>query len=132
MSASIPAEIPDDCIVYRPARLTNIKPDGTPQSDCFADLAAPDESAYYMSVYFADEMAEAGVTVRDLQEHRGSRWTILECSARELRAQGEALWRDPNDAFPGHGASKRADGSERSRGQKRQLAKVYKVAPGLS
>jgi len=103
-----------------------------PQSDCFSDKGTDDGASYYMSVYFADEMAAAGRGVRDLQAHWGDAYVVLEFEASELRAEGEDLWRDPNGEFPGHGACKRADGSERTRGQKRQLAKRSKIASELT
>jgi hypothetical protein len=131
VSAEIPDEIPPDCMVYRVAKKRDIKPNGTPQSDCFSDKEADDGSSYYMSVYFSDEMQPAGKSVKDLQQEWGSEYTVLAFSAAELRDQGERLWRDSNDEFPGHGACKRADDAERTRGQKRKLAKIAKIAPEL-
>lgn len=132
MPAEAPDDVPPDCTVYRVAKKAYIKPDGTPQSDCFADKGLEDGSSYYMSVYFSDEMDLAGKSVLDLQANWGDDYTVLAFSAGDLRAQGERLWRDPNEEFPGHGACKRADDAERTRGQKRKLAKVAKVAPELS
>ena len=131
MPTDIPDEVPPNCTVYRVAKKRDIKPDGTPQSDCFSDKGRADGSAYYMSVYFSDEMQLAGRSVSDLQKVWGSEYTVLEFRASDLQEQGERLWRDPTDEFPGHGACKRADGAERSRGQKRKLAKIAKVVPGL-
>lgn len=131
MHSEIPEDVPQDCIVYRVAKKAHIKPDGTPQSACFSDKGH-DEDSYYMSVYFSDEMELAGKTVTDLQRHWGDAYTVLALSAAELRDQGERIWRDPNDEFPGHGACKRADGSERTRGQKRCIARIAKIAPELS
>ena len=131
MQSEIPKGVPQDCIVYRVAKKAYIKPDGTPQSDCFSDKGH-DEDSYYMSVYFSDEMESAGKTVTDLQQHWGDAYTVLALSSAELRDQGERIWRDPNNEFPGHGACKRADGSERTRGQKRCIARIAKIAPELS
>lgn len=131
MHSEIPEGVPQNCIVYRVAKKEYIKPDGTPQSACFSDKGH-DEDSYYMSVYFSDEMELAGKTVTDLQRHWGDAYTVLALSAAELRDQGERIWRDPNDEFPGHGACKRADGSERTRGQKRYIARIAKIAPELS
>ncbi len=131
MEADIPDEIPPDCTVYRLAKKSDIKPDGTPQSDCFSDKAADDGSSYYMSVYFLDEMQLAGKTVLDLQKVWGLEYTVLALNATDLRKQGERLWRDTRDEFPGHGACKRADGAERTRGQKRKIAKIARIAPEL-
>jgi hypothetical protein len=129
--AEIPDEIPPDCTVYRLAKKRDIKPDGTPQSNCFSDKSAEDGSSYYMSVYFSDEMVLAGKSVSDLQQEWGSEYTVLAFGAEDLRKQGERLWRDPKGKFPGHGACKRADGTERTQGQKRNLAKIAKIAPQL-
>ncbi len=131
MSIEIPDEVPPDCTVYRLAKNSDIKPDGTPQSDCFSDKAAGDGSAYYMSVYFSDEMQAAGESVLDLQQKWGPEYTVLAFRAADLREQGERLWRDPRGEFPGHGACKRADGAERSRGQKRKLARIARISPEL-
>ena len=114
------------------AKKAYIKSGGTPQSDCFADKRSEDGSSYYMSVYFSDEMELAGKSILDLQASWGKEYTVLAFTASDLRTQGERLWRDPTGGFPGHGACKRADGSERTRGQKRNLAKVAKVASELS
>lgn len=131
MPRNVPDEVPQDCTVYRVAKKSYIKPDGSPQSDCFSDKGTSDET-YYMSVYFSDEMESAGKTVDDLQKIWGDDYTVLAFSAADLRDQGERVWRHPNGQFPGHGACKRADGSERTRSQKRKLAKIAKVAPELS
>jgi hypothetical protein len=131
VAVEIPDEIPPDCMVYRLVPKDKIKPDGTPQSNCFSDKAAEDGSSYYMSVYFSDEMQLAGKSVSDLQQAWGPKYTALAFSAEELRKQGERLWRDSRGEFPGHGACKRADGAERTQGQKRNLAKIARVAPEL-
>lgn len=132
MPRRTPDDVPPDCTVYRVAKKAYIKPDGTPQSDCFADKGFEDGSSYYMSVYFSDEMELVGESVLDLQAIWGEDYTVLAFNANDLRVLGERLWRDPNDAFPGHGACKRADGTERTRSQKRKLAKIAKIAPELS
>jgi hypothetical protein len=131
VSAEIPDEVPADCTVYRLAKKSDIKPDGTPQSNCFSDKAAEDGSSYYMSVYFSDEMELAGKSVLDLQQEWGSEYTVLVFRAEDLRKQGERIWRDSKGAFPGHGACKRANDTERTQGQKRNLAKIAKIAPEL-
>jgi hypothetical protein len=131
VSAEIPDEVPDDCTVYRLAKKSDIKPDGTPQSNCFSDKAAEDGSSYYMSVYFSDEMELAGKAVSDLQEEWGDEYTVLAFRAEDLRKQGERIWRDAKGPFPGHGACKRANDTERTQGQKRNLAKIAKIAPEL-
>lgn len=80
-----------------------------------------------MSVYLEDEMRAAGETAQSLQDHwnkDGDHYTIVQFVARKLRREGEKIWRDPTDEFPGHGACKRSDDSERTRGQKRNLAKL--------
>jgi hypothetical protein len=130
VSAEIPDDVPPDCMVYRLAKKSDIKPDGTPQSNCFSDKAAEDGSSYYMSVYFSDEMVLEGKSVSDLRQEWGSEYTVLAFGAEDLRKQGERLWRDPKGTFPGHGACKRADDSERTQGQ-RNLAKIAKIAPEL-
>ncbi len=85
-----------------------------------------------MSIYFADEMAAAGLSALDLQKHWGvERYTVVAFTAKDLRDQGERLWRDPNEDFVGHGACKRDGGSERTRSEKRNLAKLAKVVDGL-
>lgn len=117
-------QIPPDCVVYRAVKLIDLKPDGAPQSGCFSDLADADGSKDYMSVYFADEMAANEVSVKDLAAHWGERYAIVEFTAADLAAEGEAVWRDPDGEFPGHGACKRADGSKRTVGQKRRIAKL--------
>ena len=132
MAVEIPDEIPPDCTVYRPIPKENIKPNGTPMSSCFSDKAAEDGSSYYMSVYFSDEMERAGKSVLDLQQAWGSKYIVLAFSAGELREQGERLWRDSMGEFPGHGACKRADGAERTQGQKRNLAKIARIPPELT
>jgi hypothetical protein len=131
VAAEIPEEIPPDCMVYRLAKKSDIKPDGTPNSSCFSDMAAEDGSSDYMSVYFSDEIQAAGKSVSDLQQAWGPKYTVLAFRAADLREQGEQLWRDPIDEFPGHGACKRADGAKRTLGQKRNLAKIARVAPEL-
>jgi hypothetical protein len=131
VAAEIPDEIPPDCTVYRLAKKCDIKPDGTPKSSCFSDKAAEDGSSNYMSVYFSNEMQAAGKSVLDLQQVWGSKYTVLAFRAADLRKQGEQLWRDPIDEFPGHGACKRADGANRNLRQKRNLAKIARVAPEL-
>lgn len=130
MHSEIPEIVPQDCTVYRVAKKAYIKPNGKPQSDCFSDKG-DDADSYYMSVYFSDEMKLAGKTVTDLQRHWGDAYTVLAFSAAALRDQGEHIWREPNDEFPGHGGCKRADRSERTRGQKRNLAKLAQIAPEL-
>lgn len=127
----VPDEVPDDCIVYRVVMRQGVKPDGTPGSGSFSDKADEDGSHYYMSVHFEDEMRVAGKNVEDLKAHwnsNGDRYTVYQFTAGELRGEREKLWRDPNDEFPGHGACKRHDNSERTRGQKRNLAKIAKPA----
>jgi hypothetical protein len=131
VAAEIPDEIPQDCMVYRLAKRDDIKPDGTPKSSCFSDKAEEDGSSNYMSVFFSDEMQAAGKSVLELQQAWGSKYTVLAFRAAELREQGERLWRDPIDTFPGHGACKRANGANRSLPQKRNLAKMARVAPEL-
>lgn len=123
--------VADDCVVYRVVKREDVKSDGTPGSGSFSDKADEDGSHYYMSVYFEDEMRAVGKNVHDLQNHwnsDGDRYTVYQFTTAELRARGEKLWRDPNDEFPGHGACKRRDDSERTRGQKRNLAKIAKPA----
>ncbi len=132
MPGDVPDDVPLDCTVYRVAKKVYVKPDGTPQSGCFADKAAEDGSSYYMSVYFSDEMAAVGKSVADLQKIWGEDYTVLEFGAGELLEQGERLWREPNNDFPGHGACKRSDYSERTRGQKRNLARIARVAAELA
>jgi hypothetical protein len=131
VTAEVPDEIPPDCTVYRLAKKEDIKPDGTPKSSCFSDKAEEDGSANYMSVYFSDEIQAAGKSVLDLQEAWGSKYTVLAFRAEDLREEGERLWRDAIDQFPGHGACKRADGANRTLRQKRNLAKIARVAPEL-
>ena len=131
MTVEIPDDIPPDCTVYRLAKKEDIKPDGTPKSSCFSDKAEEDGSSNYMSVYFSDEIQAAGKSVLDLQQTWGSKYTVLAFGATDLRDQGEQLWRDPIDEFPGHGACKRADGTNRTLRQKRNLAKIARVAPEL-
>lgn len=131
MPAEIPDEVPPDCTAYRLAKKSDIKPDGTPQSNCFSDKGADDSSSCYMSVYFSDEMQEAGKSVSDLQKAWGPGYIVLAFSVADLREQGERLWRDPIDEFPGHGACKRADGAKRTASQERNLAKIARVAPEL-
>jgi hypothetical protein len=131
VAAEIPDEIPQDCIVYRLAKRDDIKPDGTPKSSCFSDKAEEDGSSNYMSVFFSDEMQAAGKSVLELQQAWGSKYTVLAFRAADLREQGERLWRDPIDKFPGHGACKRANGANRRLPQKRNLAKMARVAPEL-
>ncbi|MGH3569455.1 MAG: hypothetical protein ACRDRH_26250 [Pseudonocardia sp.] len=124
-------DVPDDCVVYRVVKREDVKGDGTPGSGSFSDKAGEDGSHYYMSVYFEDEMRAAGKNVNDLQNHWNSdndRYIVYQFAAAELRVKGEKLWREPNDEFPGHGACKRCDDSERTRGQKRSLAKLAKPA----
>jgi hypothetical protein len=131
VAAEIPDEIPSDCTVYRLAKKEDIKLDGTPKSSCFSDKAEEDGSSNYMSVFFSDEIQAAGKSVLDLQQAWGSKYTVLAFRAAVLREQGERLWRDPIDEFPGHGACKRADGANRTLPQKRNLAKIARVAPEL-
>jgi hypothetical protein len=118
-------------MVYRVAKRRHIKPNGRPQSDCFSDKEAEDGSSNYMSVYFSDEMQLAGRSVLDLQQEWGPEYTVLAFRAADLQEQGERLWREAQGEFPGHGACKRADGTERTRGQKRNLAKIAQIAPEL-
>ena len=131
MSAKVPDEVPADCTVFRLAKKRDIKSDGTPQSDCFSDKEAEDGSSYYMFVYFSDEMELAGKSAFDLQQEWGLEYTVLAFNAADLRENGERIWRDPMGKFPGHGACKRADDSERTRGQKRKLAKIARTIPEL-
>lgn len=132
MPNDVAAEVPDDCTVFRVVKKADIKPDGTPESGCFADKAADDGSSNYMSVYFSDEIEDAKLSVRDLQEKWGSDiYTVVAFHVAVLRAEGERLWRDPNDDFVGHGACKRLGDSTRTRSQKRRLAKLSKPVPGL-
>lgn len=132
MPDDVPDDVPQNCAVYRVVKKAYVKPDGTPQSDCFADKAAEDDSSYYMSVYFSDEMVATGKSAADLQKVWGDDYTVLEFNAGELREQGERLWRDSNNDFPGHDACKRSDYSERTRGQKRNLARIARVAAELA
>jgi hypothetical protein len=110
----------------RVVKRSDVKETGKPGSGSFSDQAAEDGSKYYMSVYFEDAMADAGKTAADLEAHwnrDGDNYRVYQFSAKALRDAGEKLWRDPNDDFPGHGACKRHDDSERTRGQKRELAR---------
>ncbi len=61
----VPDEVPDDCIVYRVINRQDVKSNGTPGSGSFSDMANPDGSHYYMSVYLEDEMRAAGKSVED-------------------------------------------------------------------
>jgi hypothetical protein len=132
VAAEIPDEIPPDCTVYRLAKNEDIKPDGTPKSSCFSDKAEEDGSSNYMSVFFSDEIQAAGKSVLDLQQAWGAdKYTVLAFRAADLREQGERLWRDAIDEFPGHGACKRANGANRTLPRKRNLAKIARVAPEL-
>lgn len=119
-------EISGDCIVYRVVKRSDVKETGKPGSGSFSDKADEDGLKYYMSVYFEDGIAEAGKTVADLGKHwnrDGDHYAVYQFTARDLRDAGEKLWRDADDDFPGHGACKRQDDSERTRGQKRELVR---------
>lgn len=125
-------EILDECIVYRVVKKADVKHNSRAQSGCFSDKAAEDGSSDYMSVYFADQMNAAGLSAADLQARWGvEKYTVVQLTAKEMRAQGERLWRDKNDEFVGHGASKRADGTKRTVSQKRGLANAADIVEGL-
>jgi hypothetical protein len=93
-----------------------------------SDMAAADGSKDYMSIYLADGMQANGKSLADLQDHWGPGYKIVEFTAVELRAAGEEVWRDDDENFPGHGACKRADGSKRTAGQKKALARLSRPA----
>jgi hypothetical protein len=119
----VPDEVPADCVVYRMVRRAELKDNGEFQSPNFTDKGD------YMSVYFEDGMRAEGKTVEDLEKHWGENYEAVAFKASELRRSGEAVWRDANDEFPGHGAVKRQDSSRRSTKQKHDLAKMAKRRP---
>ncbi|WP_433801662.1 hypothetical protein [Actinomycetospora sp. CA-084318] len=122
----VPDEIPPDCIAYRMIEKINIKPDGTPNSDSFTDMG-PTSDTYYMSIYLRDQLLDEGWTVQGLKaEWEG--YEAFEITVGELREHGELVWRAPMGKIPGHAAVKRPQNAERTRGQKRKLAKTFRLA----
>jgi hypothetical protein len=131
VSAEIPDDVPPDCTVYRLAKKSDIKPDGTPQSSCFSDKRQKTVHPTTCRCTSLTRWYWQASPYQIYGRNWGSEYTVLAFGAEDLRKQGERLWRDPKGTFPGHGACKRADDSERTQGQKRNLAKIAKIAPEL-
>jgi hypothetical protein len=120
-------DVPDECRLYRLVRPDWIKADGErPTSQAFADH--PSDGA--MSVYLADEMERAGVTVDDLLA-RWEGYSVCWFTAGELRKLGQIVSRDADGVFPGHGAVRDRTGrrSARTRSDLARLARWH-ISPG--
>lgn len=115
--------IPAECRVHRLIKGAWVKPaefgDGDrPTSQSFSDS---DEDGC-MSVFLADDMDRAGVTVVDLLKCFPEYEYCCSWTVKQLNDLGETVVRQPIDEFPGHAGVARSTGGSRGAKARRRLA----------